>query len=610
MKYRSPGKWTSIGLSIWLLFGLPVGIGGQTSYSIEALFQAQLAQRDTTQLFQITYPDDSSRFAVSRVRYGAWTRDTTAVVTVNAETIRVYPSGAFSGLLSLQPGWNAIPFRVYGRRASQEKTLHLYRIPPVETLPETPTTILDTLMVPARDVTYYAEDQLVVRFTGSPGGRAAFRVWGLTPGFLPMVELPPERTGGRAGVYEGVYRIQPGDQCRARPVVFRLRGVDGKKVRRKSKARVRVRQTGQPRLVVTTEEYNLVRYAPGGEIFMDLPQGIIFETVADLGAWWKIRVAARRTAYLSRDSGRLLPVGGAVPEAALFGIAGAQDSNWVTIRFRLSERVPFDITQHTDPERVSVTFFRTRFQDEWTVYPYPDSLVDHFDWEQVADDVLRFDVYLNTRQQWGFKGWYEGDRFILALRKPPRLDRENPLRGLTIAVDAGHGGDHRGAVGATGLMEKDVNLVYTHYLAELLREKGARVIITRPDDRTMTLAERMEIARRAQAHLFLWLHNNSTALVRGPFEMSGTSIYYTHLQGWPFARAVYPHLLELDLAPEGEVHRSYYMTRQTDMPVFLVEGAFLSNPEDELFLLQDENLRRLAQAVLDGLEAYLRELAE
>jgi N-acetylmuramoyl-L-alanine amidase len=78
----------------------------------------------------------------------------------------------------------------------------------------------------------------------------------------------------------------------------------------------------------------------------------------------------------------------------------------------------------------------------------------------------------------------------------------------------------------------------------------------------------------------------------------------------PFAMYVYPELLDLGLKPFGRVHRSYYITRQSDMVVFLVEGAFLSHPEDEIFLMDRGNLQHLAQAVFDGMEKYLRFLAK
>jgi len=577
-------------------------------FSIENIFQKQLAKYGDD-LLRITYPADSSTFTVERVRFGAWSRDTTALAIVAQDTVRVYPSGAFTGLLKLRPGWNTIPFRVKSGLGIQADTLHIYRVPPLEPLPEVPVAILDTLMVPGGDVKFYAKDELVVRFVGSPGGKAAFKIKGLTRGALPMVELPVERTKGLPGVYEGVYQIKATDKCLRKPVVFYLQDRNGKKLKRKSSGRITVRQTGQPKLVATADTSNLVRYFPGGEIFMDLPEGIVFPVISDKNGWLKIRVAENLTGYVSPGTIRELPFGPAVPKAALYGISSETDSDWIIIRFRLSEKAPFRLVQRAAPERLSVYFYRTHFQDEWTVYPYPDSLLHHFDWEQETDDILRFDIYFTTDQQWGFRGWYEDNVFKLAIRKPPDINETHPFAGLTIALDAGHGGEQRGAVGATGLMEKDVNLVYTYYLARLLSEAGARVVITRPDDRTMSLAERMEIARNANANLFVWLHNNSTALARGPLERGGASTYYTHLQGMPFAKVIYPRLLGIGLAPEGLVHRSYYITRQTDMPVFLVEGAFLSNPEDEMFLMKDENLRNLARAVFDGLQDYLTQKA-
>ncbi|RMF06343.1 MAG: hypothetical protein D6762_09645, partial [Candidatus Neomarinimicrobiota bacterium] len=102
---------------------------------------------------------------------------------------------------------------------------------------------------------------------------------------------------------------------------------------------------------------------------------------------------------------------------------------------------------------------------------------------------------------------------------------------------------------------------------------------------------------------------HSTGWIRHPLEAVGTSTYYTHDQGRRFANAVYPHLRELGLEPEGRVHRSYFMTRQTGFVVFLVEGAFLSNPLDEMWLMQDQHLRQLARAVLLGLTDALEEIA-
>jgi N-acetylmuramoyl-L-alanine amidase len=254
--------------------------------------------------------------------------------------------------------------------------------------------------------------------------------------------------------------------------------------------------------------------------------------------------------------------------------------------------------------------------DEWTTLaendvPHnPDStFLEYFTWEQAADELLRFRFKFRTSQLWGFRGWYEENTFKFAVRRPPVIDPESPFDNLIIALDAGHGGEHRGAVGATGYMEKDANLVYTLELAKLLRDAGARVVLTREADSTMWLKARADSARKYNAHLLVWLHNNSIGSTTDPLNVSGTSTYYTWLQGMPFALYVYPELLDLGLKPFGRVHRSYYITRQTDMVVFLVEGAFLSHPEDEIFLMNNENLKKLARAVFNGMEKYLNELA-
>jgi N-acetylmuramoyl-L-alanine amidase len=147
-------------------------------------------------------------------------------------------------------------------------------------------------------------------------------------------------------------------------------------------------------------------------------------------------------------------------------------------------------------------------------------------------------------------------------------------------------------------------------LAQILTDAGAIVIMTRVSDTTMSLKSRADIARENNAHILIWLHNNSIGSSSDPEFVKGASTYYTHAQGMPFAIYVYPELVDLGLKQFGRVHRTYYITRQTDFIVFLVEGAFMSNPEDEIFLMDEKNLKKLAQAVYDGMEQYLMKIAE
>jgi N-acetylmuramoyl-L-alanine amidase len=343
---------------------------------------------------------------------------------------------------------------------------------------------------------------------------------------------------------------------------------------------------------------------------MDLPEGILMAARAKRGRWWELTLPTGQYGYASNGDVAPGPKGRTLPKAALRGLTITEDSSWTTLAFATSAKVPYRISQHADPQRLSLVLHRTHMADEWTRYPTSDSLIDHFAWEQVGPELLRFDIFLNIGQQWGYRARYVGNQLHLGIRKPPVIGKDALFENLTIVLDPGHGGEHQGSLGATGMQEKDVNLDYALMLYEMLENRGANVHLTRTADTTLSLSRRMEMARELDAHLFIWLHNNAVGSARPPLEVQGASSFYTQLQALPFVRGAYPHLLALDLVPQGMVHRSYYITRQTDMVVYLVEGAFLSHPEDEMFLQKDENLKRLAEAVLKGLEDTLSELAE
>jgi len=577
-------------------------------YSIEDIFAEMIAERDSVRHFQFTYPDDSDTVNSAHYRFGGWARDTSAVLMIANDIIPIFSSGSFVGLFDLEAGWNSFQVSYSTDTCQIDSTFNLFH--PLQFDPDLPLTQIDqTSIIPKNNITIYRPDRLTVRFRGTTNGSAYYKIPSVTGGYLPMSEIISPATGEGTGIYEGTCEINADDKCRNKPVLFKLKGPNGNTAKLKSAGRVSISMTKQPVLLETSRNTTLVRHAPNGEILMILPAGIMLEGLSDLGRYWKVALSNQRIGYITRRAVTQLPSGRNLPQAGMYGISTKVDSGWVSIRFNLTEQVPFKIVQSTVPQKLAIYFYRTRFLNEWTVYADSCPLIDHYEWVAEDDDVLRFDIYLNGNQQWGYQGYYEENRFRFDIKLPPELNPANPLEGLTFILDAGHGGKHLGAVGPSGITEKDVNLVYAQYLGKLLQERGANVIPTRQVDTTLQLYERMIIAREAEGDIFLWLHNNAPGSSRNPMDVSGTSTYYTSPQNWPFARSVFPHLVDLGLEPFGQVHRTYYITRQTDMIIFLVEGAFMSHPEDELFMLSDDNLRRLAQAVLLGLEDHLLKLA-
>lgn len=236
-------------------------------------------------------------------------------------------------------------------------------------------------------------------------------------------------------------------------------------------------------------------------------------------------------------------------------------------------------------------------------------------------------------------------------RASPRADLDaatltlSPLR--TIVIDPGHGGKDVGAVGPHGTYEKDVNLQVARGLADLLNAEGRfRVILTRSDDRFLTLQERSSIANKAKADLFISVHCNAglNAASNG-FEIYFLSEKATddeaaavarrenaviELEGlggkargkveellWALARnehinessTVAAHIARQADKRLGSLNRGvkqagFYVLRGTAMPAVLVESAFITNPKEEGLLRSARYQQRIVDAVYAGLLDY------
>jgi N-acetylmuramoyl-L-alanine amidase len=551
----------------------------------------------------LTFPTDIDTTELARIRLAGHLSDS-GRVWINGKEVRVFPSRAFVDRIALHPGINRI--EIVGQTLTRRDTLILsiYRLPPALPLPERPTTIAGDFLAPSQDVVVYESVPLYLRFRGSPGGVAEARISGLDK-HIPMREVPPERAMGMKGIYEGIYLVPVRKRVRNKRVEFRLRGLDGKTKKVKTEAKITV--DPQRTFVVgrTARDDVPFRTRPGGVPLCYLPEGIRVRVVSRQGNFYRVRLSQTMDAFVAAQDLQLLPPGVLPPFVRAGGIRIAGDSDWVHIDIRLSDRCAFTAEQLLDPNELVVTLFGAGVTRMWNTYPGENRWVKWVRLTQTATDQVEIRVRLK-QHHWGYRVRFTPGGMRISLRKAPRLG-DNPFQGVIIAVDAGHGGEQLGAVGATGLLEKDVNLKVARYLASELDTAGATVFLTRDADTTLSLQERIRMAEKRNAHLFIWCHNNSAGAASDPLAVRGTSTYFTQWMGKRLAELTLPHLLNLGLPNFGEIQALFYVTRQTGLVTFLVEGAFLSNPLDEMLLMDDGFLRRLAHAVFLGIRDFLVE---
>ena len=185
-------------------------------------------------------------------------------------------------------------------------------------------------------------------------------------------------------------------------------------------------------------------------------------------------------------------------------------------------------------------------------------------------------------------------------RVPPRVNNSRVL----VAIDPGHGGRDPGAVGIGGLQEKNVVFPVSTRVAQLLREAGVDVVMTRVDDRTLDLEPRVNIANNANATIFLSIHANAISLSRP--DVNGVETYYYSENGRQLASIIHANVQPASgLGNRGVKQARFYVLRNTAMPAALLELGFLTGSEDIVRLRDPAWQERMAQAIAQGLLQYL-----
>lgn len=187
----------------------------------------------------------------------------------------------------------------------------------------------------------------------------------------------------------------------------------------------------------------------------------------------------------------------------------------------------------------------------------------------------------------------------------------------TIVIDAGHGGIDAGASGkTTGVLESDLNLAYAKTLKEICQELGYNVVMTRAtseglyspvasNKKRSEMEKRKAIIDQSDADLVISVHMNSFPLS----SSSGAQVFYAkgNAQGQQLATLVQSSIKQsFSNARKTASVGDYFILNCTDKPAILIEFGFLSNPQEEVNLQNDEYRHNICLSVLAGVMSYFK----
>lgn len=238
---------------------------------------------------------------------------------------------------------------------------------------------------------------------------------------------------------------------------------------------------------------------------------------------------------------------------------------------------------------------------------------------EVVDKEIIFKVYnpfasndsvytMNIRkpEKYSYETFSNKGTYLFKVSELPNVEQQS-LDGLTIVVDAGHGGAEKGAIGCLGDFEKDVNLKVAAELKELLCLMGATVVMTRECDGNVSLDDRVKIARENEANIFVSIHLNSIPDIKFDVHKNrGTSVYYYNENSKNLAKIIEKSVADkLGTRKDGVKTASFAVIRPTEYISVLVELAYMTNPIDSVIYTKEEFPREAAKAIADGIINYV-----
>lgn len=543
----------------------------------------------------ITRPEEGALTAASHY-YITGTSDPQAPLTLDGEPVEGRGAlGSWGVWAALSPGENTFLFENGGA----QQTLTILRSeqgpPPAKT---------DTLsaLSPQYDVALPSGEKAVFTCIAPAGAEVAVRIAGET---VPLRQKVAAAEEGVPATFTGEWELPQAEGTENLGQAEYLLRYGGQQTARLSPGELYAVGKGEQLLVELTDT--------ASTIFRENSTSSSFMATAKAGA----------VDYVQEIEGDMyrLSMGGWVLQKNARPLDDISDywNDVSSIRFERDEkgeRFLFDgtgkplFTAYQDASGLHLHFFHTAGIEE---IPVEDSRL--FSSAQVAEegDGITLDFALIPGETlWGYGVEYpeEGGVILTCKYRPQLGPGPQPLSGVTVAIDAGHGGNDSGALGIAagqGAVEKQITLATALAVEKRLQSLGAEVILTRREDAALSLSERQAVAQAAKADFFLSLHCNAPAAGTNGLKPNGIEVYYYEDISAGFAEELLGQMASATgRSARWSRYSNYKVTLNSYAPSVLLEMGFLQNPAEYDAMCSREGIFQTANAVAESILALLR----
>lgn len=532
-------------------------------------------------------------------------------VLINGKLINRSKAGHFSPSFPLQLGENI--FKV--RYQNQEREIKIMRVSTQPELPQGLGFAKDSL-TPAADIARLPGELICFSAVAPPQATVSVNLVNQNIALLPQpsqAQLPPNSSVLTGLNQPNLFSLTKYQGCTTvanaadlgKPQ-FNLQ-LNDQRITQTGLGKIEILSPTQLPVAEIASEAGVTRTGPSTDYsrLTPLPKGTMASVTGKAGEWLRLDYGA----WINSKETKIIS-GAVAPQTVIRSVGYRQLAEATEIRFPLETAVPVSVEQGNNS--FILTLYNTIAQTD-TIRLDDDPLISRLDWQQVSPTQVKYTFNLKNLQQWGYKLRYDNTTLVLTLRHPPHLKNSDrlPLSGIKIVLDPGHGGKESGASGPTGYLEKDVNLIISQLLRDELVKRGAKVVMTREDDRDLSLGERQVIINREEPAIAVSIHHNSLPDNGDAEKTKGFGTFWYHPQSHSLAVFLQNYVVKNLRKPAyGVFWNNLALTRPHAAPAVLLELGFMINPDEFEEIVNPQAQKKMANTLADGITEWFKTVKE
>lgn len=574
---------------------------------LSATFSASLVSAQEKSLL-VVYPPSNYQTTAEKIFF-VGTAPSSGNVFINGQVIIRSQSGHFAPSFPLKLGENIFKISYQDQTIKIKVTRNRNQSIIPESLAFTKNSLL-----PKSDIARMPGEVICFSAIATPNATALVQLGRVNIPLLPQtqhVQLPSyivALTGqNQPNIQDNITRYQgcttlnsPGDFGKP---LFQVTQA-GQTLTQEGAGKVQILSPKQIEVAEITANMGVTRTGPNTSYsrLTPLPQGTQAVISGKEGKWLRLDYGAWINSKETRILSNVMQ-----PQSIIRGVGYKQIFQATEITLFLDSPAPINVQQGN--KTFILTLYNATAKTDM-IRTDNDPLISRLDWQQVNPEQLQYTFTLKTDQQWGYKLRYIGKSLVLTMRHPPKLQRSRykPLSGIKILLDPGHGGDESGATGPTGYQEKDINLVVSKLLQQELVKRGAFVVMTREEDKNVSLANRQAIIAQEEPTISLSIHYNALPDTANAEKTKGIGTFWYHPQAHGLAMFLQNYLVKKLKRPSyGVFWGNLALTRPATAPSILLELGFIINPDEFEWIINEKEQKKLVKALADGTVKWFKD---